>query len=48
MTIHIIPFAVAIIGLVLYLATDAKPSEAGRLAFAIGLAVLVWMYRGVG
>jgi hypothetical protein len=43
-----LPLVLAVVGLVLYFATDGKPSEVGRLAFAVGLAILVWMYRAVG
>jgi hypothetical protein len=41
-----IPLIIALIGLIIYLATGGKPSEAGRLAFACGL--LAWLFNMAG
>lgn len=37
---------VCIAGLIFYLATDGKPSDMGRIMFAIGLAFVLWFYGG--
>jgi len=37
MTIQILTLIVVTIGLIIYLATDGKPSTAGLYAFAVGL-----------
>lgn len=46
MLIAIWPLIIAIVGLVLYLATDGKASEAGRLAFFSGLLVTTYLLAG--
>jgi hypothetical protein len=43
-----IALAVCIIGLLVYLLADGKPSDAGRIAFAVGLAFTLLAYGGKG
>ena len=37
------PLALLVIGLLLWFFTNNKPSEAGRIAFAVGLFVFTWV-----
>lgn len=39
-----IVIAITLIGLILWLATDGKPGEAGRLAYFAGLLALLLQY----
>jgi hypothetical protein len=43
-----IALIICVIGLVIYLATEGKPSEAGRIAYWTGLAFTLWFYGGRG
>jgi hypothetical protein len=42
-----IAIIVCIAGIILYLAADGKPSEAGRIMFWTGLAGVIWFYGGM-
>lgn len=41
-----IALIICIVGLVVYLLTEGKPSESGRIAFAIGLAFTLLTFGG--
>ena len=43
-----IAILICLLGLLVYLLTDGKPSDAGRIAFAIGLLVSLLIYGGKG
>jgi hypothetical protein len=40
----LVPFLVSMVGLILYLATEGKISEAGRISFFTGLFWLVFLF----